>query len=96
MADPNLSGPVKPAIDDQEYRLVSLANGLKALLVSDGQADKAAAAVDVSATSVAVLGHCCWGSVVVGSVHGPALRCSATAAAVAPRRRLLRWRRHLP
>lgn len=37
-----------PAIDDQRYRLLTLDNGLKALLVSDSQADKAAAACDVS------------------------------------------------
>jgi hypothetical protein len=48
MADPTLSGPVKPAIDECHYRVVTLGNGLKALLVSDAQADKAAAAVDVS------------------------------------------------
>lgn len=51
MADPKLSGPVKPAIDECHYRVVTLENGLKALLVSDAQADKAAAAVDVSAHS---------------------------------------------
>lgn len=42
------NGLVKPRIDQQEYRLITLPNGLRALLVSDFEADKAAAACDVS------------------------------------------------
>ena len=41
----------KPAIDDSCYRLVELPNGLRAVLVSDPTADKAAAACDVSVTA---------------------------------------------
>ncbi len=39
---------VLPAIDDHEYRLLVLKNGLKALLVHDASADKAGVACDVS------------------------------------------------
>ena len=42
-----------PAIDDQRYRLLTLGNGLQALLVSDPSADKAAAACDVRVGSMA-------------------------------------------
>lgn len=42
-----LDRPEKPATDDQQYRAVRLANGMRVLLVHDAQADKAAAAVDV-------------------------------------------------
>lgn len=37
-----------PRVDDHEYRLIKLPNGLKALLVRDPTCDKAAAACDVS------------------------------------------------
>ena len=37
-----------PRIDDHEYKLVTLDNGIKALCVRDKKADKAAAAMDVS------------------------------------------------
>ncbi|NCP64382.1 MAG: peptidase M16 [Paraglaciecola sp.] len=40
---------VKSPIDKREYRYVMLDNGLKVLLISDPQADKSAAAMDVSA-----------------------------------------------
>ena len=48
-----------PRVDDQQYRLITLSNGLKALLVSDATADKAAAACDVSAFHIA-LGCSCY------------------------------------
>ena len=44
---PETPAIVKPAIDDQDYRFVCLNNGLKALLIHDATADKAAAACDV-------------------------------------------------
>lgn len=37
-----------PRVDKHEYSLITLENGLKALLVRDSEADKAAAAMDVS------------------------------------------------
>ncbi|MFT4621738.1 MAG: insulysin [Myxococcota bacterium] len=37
----------KPPLDDREYRLVQLDNGLRALLISDDDTDMAAAALDV-------------------------------------------------
>ena len=39
---------VKSPADDRDYRYLTLANGLKVLLVSDSDTDKAAAAVDVN------------------------------------------------
>lgn len=39
---------MRPKTDDHLYRFLTLPNGLRALLVSDATADKAAAAVDVS------------------------------------------------
>ncbi len=52
-----------PLVDDCSYRLITLENGLKALLVHDGTADKAAAACDVRLDSLAVAGtllpHAC-------------------------------------
>lgn len=44
-----LSGDViKPANDKLEYKVITLDNGLRALLVHDAETDKAAAALDVS------------------------------------------------
>lgn len=40
---------IKPSVDTLEYRAITLDNGLRATLVSDVEADKAAAALDVSA-----------------------------------------------
>lgn len=40
-------GPVQSPNDDNAYRLITLENGLKALLISDPDAPKAAAALDV-------------------------------------------------
>jgi insulysin len=37
-----------PAVDTFSYRLITLENGLQALLIHDPAADKAAAACDVS------------------------------------------------
>ena len=34
--------------DDRDYRVIKLANGLEAMLVHDGKADKAAASLDVA------------------------------------------------
>lgn len=39
---------IKPDLDTLEYAVVVLDNGLKAILVHDPEADKAAAALDVS------------------------------------------------
>ena len=44
---PEMPVLVKPKIDEWEYRTLTLPNGLEALLVSDDQADMAAAAMDV-------------------------------------------------
>lgn len=41
---------VKPIVDTFDYRFITLSNGLRCLLVSDPEADKAAACLDVSAT----------------------------------------------
>lgn len=38
----------KPLVDDSDYRFITLSNGLRCLLVSDPEADKAAASLDVS------------------------------------------------
>jgi hypothetical protein len=38
---------IRPRIDDWSYRAITLQNGLTALLVSDPEADKAAASMDV-------------------------------------------------
>lgn len=38
----------KPSLDDRDYRVVRLDNGLEALLVHDPQTDKASAALDVN------------------------------------------------
>jgi len=43
----------KPAIDGRSYRYVKLPNELRIVLVSDGEADKAAASLDVA------VGHAC-------------------------------------
>jgi insulysin len=37
----------KPDLDDRDYRLIKLDNGLHALLIHDPTTDKAAAAMDV-------------------------------------------------
>lgn len=42
-----LEDPIKPATDEQDYRVVRLPNGMRVMLVHDPAADKAAAAVDV-------------------------------------------------
>ena len=39
---------LKPDLDDRKYRYIQLPNNLKALLISDAEADKAAAALDVN------------------------------------------------
>lgn len=38
----------KPSLDDRDYRVVRLHNGLEALLVHDPETDKASAALDVN------------------------------------------------
>ena len=48
---------VKPAIDTQRYRHVVLANQLQAVLISDDEADKAGAAMDVRPAEDTA---CCW------------------------------------
>lgn len=49
--------PVKSPEDKREYRVVTLANGLTALLVSDPDTDKAAASLDVNVGSFAEPSH---------------------------------------
>ncbi len=41
----------KPSLDDRQYRVVRLENGLEALLVHDPETDKASAALDVNVGS---------------------------------------------
>lgn len=41
-----------PAVDEYEYRLIALGNGIQALLCHDPDADKAAAACDVRVGSM--------------------------------------------
>lgn len=38
----------KPSIDERQYRVIQLENGLEALLAHDPEADKASAALDVN------------------------------------------------
>ena len=38
----------KGVLDDREYRIIALENGLQAVLVHDAKADKAAASLDVA------------------------------------------------
>jgi insulysin len=42
------NGIEKPDLDDREYKIITLKNKLKALLISDPKTDKAAAALDVN------------------------------------------------
>ena len=59
---------VRPLVDALDYRLLTLPNGLQALLIHDSETDKAAAAVDVSGTLCNRLNlHC---EVLFSSVHG--------------------------
>lgn len=51
----NMVEVVKPAVDKLNYRCVTLDNGIRITLISDAEADKAAAAMDVSAS----LSHMC-------------------------------------
>jgi hypothetical protein len=39
---------IKSELDERDYRLIQLKNGLQALLVHDAKADKAAASLDVA------------------------------------------------
>ena len=41
-------GLVKPQVDTLDYRFLTLDNGLRAVLVHDGEADKAGCSLDVS------------------------------------------------
>lgn len=45
------AGIIKPRCDTLDYRSVKLANGLRVLLISDPETDKAAAALNVSSSS---------------------------------------------
>lgn len=61
MADSSVTtlGPVhKSPNDTREYRYIVLPNGMKALLVHDAEADKAAAALDVN-IGAHILDICC-------------------------------------
>lgn len=42
----------KPDLDDRDYKLIQLENGLRAILVHDSAADKAAACVTVAVGSM--------------------------------------------
>ncbi len=44
----NMAEIVKPAVDKLNYRSLTLDNGIRITLISDADADKAAAAMDVS------------------------------------------------
>ncbi|MFT5482461.1 MAG: insulysin [Halieaceae bacterium] len=48
---PQQSGPIKSPNDSDEYRYLTLDNGLRVMLVSDPDADKAAASLDVNVGS---------------------------------------------
>src|ERR1700734_3016991 len=39
---------IKPLLDDREYRVLTLENGLQVLLISDPTTDKSAASIDVN------------------------------------------------
>lgn len=52
-AAPQVIVPLKSPSDDREYRYIILANGIHALLVSDPETDKGAAACDVHVGSTA-------------------------------------------
>ena len=45
---------VKPAVDKLNYRCLTLDNGIRITLISDADADKAAAAMDVSSVLLPV------------------------------------------
>ena len=51
------AAPIKPQSDKLQYRFITLPNGLKALLVSDPETDKAAASLDVSVPTTRRLRH---------------------------------------
>lgn len=51
--EPVVSTPVteKPLLDNREYKVIQLKNGLEALLIHDAETDKASAAIDVNVGS---------------------------------------------
>lgn len=51
------NGVEKPDLDDREYKVITLDNKLKALLISDPKTDKAAAALDVNVGSFSDYEH---------------------------------------
>ena len=61
-----LVAPIQSAVDKRQYRVIELPNGLRTLLISDSNASKAAAALDVLAgswdepSSVSDLLHALW------------------------------------
>ncbi|KAI0698094.1 LuxS/MPP-like metallohydrolase [Cytidiella melzeri] len=67
----------KPQLDDREYRMIRLENGLLAILIHDGQADKAAACLTVAAghmqdpDNVPGLAHFCEHMIKKGSTPYP-------------------------
>ncbi|KDN45284.1 hypothetical protein K437DRAFT_256623 [Tilletiaria anomala UBC 951] len=67
----------KPALDDQSYRLITLANGLEALLIHDPKTDKASAAMDIKVghlsdpEDVAGLAHYCEHMLFLGTKKYP-------------------------
>lgn len=42
----------RPSLDDRSYKVIKLPNKLEALLIHDGDTDKASAALDVNAGSL--------------------------------------------
>lgn len=65
---------VKPEADDREYEYLELPNGLRCVLVSDKEADKAAACMDV---------RCAHAVMSANPVACPCSRCSCVESAVA-------------
>lgn len=51
------NGIEKPDLDDREYKVITLGNSLKALLISDPKTDKSAAALDVNVGSFSDYEH---------------------------------------
>ena len=75
---------VRPLIDKREYGVVTLDNGLQALLISDKETDKGAAALDVG---TAVLAYCFVADAAVRFIVAAKkpfyLRCSASISYIA-------------
>ena len=55
----NTEAIIKAAVDDWNYRAITLQNGITAMLISDPEADKASASMDVRTPPCAVLHVIC-------------------------------------